>query len=36
MDGLVSKPIELARLFGAIETALAEQERGAGELRAVG
>jgi CheY-like chemotaxis protein len=36
MDSLVSKPIELARLFGAIETALAEQERGARGLRAAG
>jgi len=34
MDGLVSKPIELERLFGAIETALADQESGVRELRA--
>jgi CheY-like chemotaxis protein len=36
MDGLVSKPIELERLFGAIESALTDQESGARELRAAG
>jgi CheY-like chemotaxis protein len=35
MDGVVSKPIELARLFAAMEAALAAQEDGVTELRAV-
>lgn len=35
MDGVVSKPIELARLFAAMETALVAQETGAQEFRAV-
>jgi signal transduction histidine kinase/CheY-like chemotaxis protein len=36
MDSLVSKPIELARLFGAMDAALAEQESGASAMRAAG
>jgi len=35
MDGVVSKPIELARLFAAMEAALAPEEAGAPEFRAV-
>jgi CheY-like chemotaxis protein len=35
MDGVVSKPIEIARLFAAIETALASQDEGVQEFRAV-
>ena len=35
MDGVVSKPIELARLFAAMEAALAAQEAGVQEFRAV-
>jgi hypothetical protein len=36
MDGVVPKPIEVSRLFAAMEAALAAQETDADELRAAG